>query len=362
MKIIKLNLGKRSYDIIIGDNAIKYLAGRLIKLNIGRDAYIITNALVNKKHGAKLKDALRKAGFNAKFKVVPDTEKSKSLAQVSLVINDIARFDNKKRSFIIAFGGGVIGALAGFVASIYKRGVAYIQVPTTLLAQVDSGIGGKTAVDLAEAKDLIGAVIQPKLVLSDVRVLNTLNIRQIRCGFAEVIKYAIIKDAQLFSYLEKKHKDILNLKPQTLEYIINRCSEIKARIVEIDEREEKGARTILNFGHTVGHAIEAAAGYEAYNHGEAICLGMLVAADIRRRLGLMDIFLLRRIEELVKKTGLPARIKHVPINSILNAHSRDKKFIGKRNRFVLIGGLGKTRIVENIPLEVIRQAIAKRIF
>ncbi|MCM8790012.1 MAG: 3-dehydroquinate synthase [Candidatus Omnitrophica bacterium] len=258
MKTIRVNLGKRSYDIIVGYRIIKSLSNFLTSLNIGKDAYIITNPLIKKIYGKLLEQSLVRGGFSVRFKPIPDTEKSKSIETATSVLKNIAAYNRQKRVFIIAFGGGVIGDLAGFVASVYKRGVPYIQIPTTLLAQVDSSIGGKTAVDLIEAKNVIGAIYQPRLVLSEIEFLKTLDIRQIRNGLAEVIKYSLIKDKKMFEYLERNYKYILRKRPSSLEYIILRSSAIKAKIVEQDEREEKGIRTFLNFGHTVGHAIEAA--------------------------------------------------------------------------------------------------------
>jgi 3-dehydroquinate synthase len=360
MKIIRVNLKKNSYNIIVGSDTLSRLGEYVKKLKVGSDAYVITNASIKKKYGRALEKTLKASGFKVKFRLVGDTEESKSIRTSSLVIQDIVRYDKRRRIFIIAFGGGVIGDLAGFVASIYKRGIPYIQIPTTLLAQVDSAIGGKTAVDLGEGKNLIGAFYQPRLVFSDVSLLRSLEKRQIRSGLAEVIKYGIIKDRQLFLYLEKRLKEALALKLGALEYIVKRCSSIKAAIVSRDEREEKGLRTILNFGHTVGHAIEAASDYKAYNHGEAIALGMLIASGISRRLNLIDRTVSQRIEGLIKAAGLPARIERIPLQRIINAHYRDKKFIGLKNRFVLIKGIGKTRIVENVPLKVIEEEIKRR--
>lgn len=361
MKIIRVGLKERSYNIIVGNNILGLLGKYITKLDIGLDAYVITNASIKSKFGCALEKTLQRAGFNIRFKLIPDTEKSKSIEMSSLVIKDIAQYDKGKRIFILAFGGGVIGDLAGFIASVYKRGVAYIQIPTTLLAQVDSSIGGKTAVDLSEGKNLVGVFYQPRLVFSDVRLLNTLDQRQLRSGLSEVIKYGIIKDLQLFSYLEKGFNDILKRKANALEYIVKRSSDIKARIVQKDEREEKGIRTILNFGHTVGHAIEAACDYKSYNHGEAIALGMLIASDISERLNLIGQATTQRIGNLIKLIGLPTRIQKVPLQRIINAHYRDKKFIGLKNRFVLIKGIGKATIVEDIPFQIIKEAIKKRI-
>lgn len=361
MKIIKLNLGKRSYDIIVGSNTIKFLGKYISKLNLGCAAYIITNATIKNRYGRILDKTLRRSGFTLNFKLIPDTEKSKSIEMVYSVIQAITDYDKKRKVFIIAFGGGVIGDLAGFVASIYKRGIPYIQIPTTLLAQVDSAIGGKTAVDLVEAKNLVGAFYQPRLVFSDTAILGSLDLRQVRSGLAEVIKYAIIKDEQLFVYLERNYKNILALKQPDLELIVWRCSKIKAKIVEQDEKEEKGIRTILNFGHTIGHALEAATNFKGYNHGEAIALGMLVACQISQGLRLINDKILKRIEKLLEVVGLPTKIEKVTLQDIIKAHYYDKKFIGSKNRFVLIKDIGKTKVVENVPLEIIRKAIKKLI-
>jgi 3-dehydroquinate synthase len=360
MHIIKLNLKKRPYNIIVGTDILRLLGRFVAKLKIGNDAYIITNKKIKNKYGRILEKTLKASSLNARFKTVPDTEESKSIESSSKVIKDLVRFDKKRKVFIVAFGGGVIGDLSGFIASIYKRGVPYIQIPTTLLAQVDSSIGGKTAVDLREGKNLIGAFYQPRLVFSDVKLLNTLDKKQIRSGLAEVIKYGIIRDARLFSFLEKKYTDILTLNLAALEHIIGRCSFIKASIVEQDEKEEKGLRTILNFGHTLGHAIEAAGGFKKYNHGEAVGLGMLIATVISRRLGLINNNVKQRIEGLIEKAGLPRKIEKVSLQKIINAFYRDKKFIGTKNRLVLIKGIGKTKIVENIPLGIIKEAVKER--
>lgn len=361
MRTIKVKLKERSYDIMIGSGILSSLGKYIRGLDIGSDAYIITNAAIKKRYGAALEKNLKKYGFGVKFKLVPDTEKSKSLETTSSVISDISAYDLKKRVFIIAFGGGVIGDLAGFVASIYKRGVPYVQVPTTLLAQVDSSIGGKTAVDLRVGKNLVGAFYQPRLVFADVSVLKTLDLRQIRSALAEVIKYGIIKDGKLFKYLEERHKDIFALKIPALEFIVTRCAAIKAKITAQDEREEKGIRTILNFGHTLGHAIEASGGFDRYNHGEAVALGMLVAADISSRLLIADDRVPGRIERLSMTMGLPVRIKKVSISRIMGAHFRDKKFIGRRNRFVLIKDIGRALVVENIPVELVRSCLSRRL-
>ncbi|MDD5166416.1 MAG: 3-dehydroquinate synthase [Candidatus Omnitrophica bacterium] len=361
MNTLKLDLKARSYNIIVGSDIIGLLGKTLRKLDIGSDAYVITNAAIKNRHGKALNKALKKAGFTVRFKTVPDSEKSKSLKVASEIIEDIICHNKKKRIFIVAFGGGVIGDLAGFVASVYKRGIPYVQVPTTLLAQVDSSIGGKTAVDLSQGKNLVGAFYQPRLVYSDVGLLKTLPSRQIKSALAEIVKYAIIKDPALFNYLGKKHKDILALKTAPLEFIVKRCSHIKAKIVEEDEREEKGIRTILNFGHTIGHAIESAGSFKKYNHGEAVALGMLLASDISKSLSLINKDSGQKIENLIMAMGLPTRIRKITVQKIIKAHYHDKKFIGSKNRFVLLGGIGRALVLEDIPLKVIQEAVKKRV-
>jgi len=362
MKEIKVNIPGHSYPIIIGNNAIRLLGKYIRGLNIGGDAYVVTNNRVKRNLGIRLNGALKKSGINSRFGLVPDNETGKTLDVASDILKDIASYDKAKRIFIIALGGGVIGDLAGFIASVYKRGIPYIQIPTTLLAQVDSSIGGKTAIDLIEGKNLVGAFYQPRLVFSDTSFLKTLPLRQIRSGLAEVIKYGIIKDPRLFFYLEKNLKKVIALNPAALEFIITRSSQIKAKIVASDEREEKKLRTILNFGHTLGHALETAQDYQGYNHGEAIALGMLCACDISKRLRLIkDATTCLRIERLIRAAGLPTKIKRgIPLGSIIEAYYRDKKFVGRKNRLVLLEKPGKTIIRENIPLGIIKDTLVKR--
>ncbi len=361
MKIITLHLKHCPYQIATGSGILGDLAAHIRRLAIGTDAYIITNAAVKRRFGSRLQKALASSAISAKFRLIPDSERSKSMDTAYAVLKDLARYDKNKRLFIIAFGGGVVGDLSGFVASVYRRGTAYVNIPTTLLAQVDSAIGGKTAVDLPEGKNLIGSFYQPRLVFSDIELLKTLGAKQLRAGLAEVIKYGIIKDAPLFSYLETHFKDILSLRKGALEFIVARCSSIKAGFVELDERDERGVRAFLNFGHTIGHALEAACGYKGYTHGEAVALGMLVAADISEALGLTDARAVERIDSLIAGTGLPVQIRGLTLNAIIKAHYHDKKFIGVTNRFVLLRSIGHSCLVKNIPLDIIKDAVRKRL-
>ena len=279
MKVIKLNLKSRSYPIFIEEGLLSKAGCLLKRSDIGKDAIVITNSYLKKKIGNELRSTILKHGFSCKFFTAPDSEKAKSIRYCLDLIDKISKYDKKKQIFLIALGGGVIGDLTGFIASIYKRGVPYMHIPTTLLAQIDSSIGGKTAIDLKVAKNLVGAFYQPRLVIVDPGLLKSLPKRQLRSGLAEVIKYSVIKDRALFSYLENNHKNIISLKKKDVELIESRCIAIKARIVEKDEQEKKGMRTILNFGHTIGHAIESASGYSGrYSHGEAVAIGMVAAS------------------------------------------------------------------------------------
>ncbi len=361
MKKVKVNLGKRSYEVLIGEGTLSKLKSVLKELKLGKVAIVVTNPTINRLHGSLMKDALKNSGLEVYFTEVPDTEESKSASECINLTERFADLDKGKGVFVIAFGGGVIGDLAGFAASIYRRGIPYIQVPTTLLAQVDSSIGGKVAIDLPCGKNLIGSFYQPCLVLSDLRFLSSLSQRQIRSALAEIIKYAVISDNQFFEFLEKHLDEILKLNQEKLQYIIEVCIRIKAKIVEQDETDKKGKRIILNFGHTTGHALEASSGYTRdYPHGCAVALGMLVACEIAKQLKLISAKTTERIEGLIKRAGLPTKISELKLEDILKAQAHDKKFSAGLNRFVLPVGIGKVVVKENIPQEVIVRAIKSR--
>lgn len=359
MKSIRVCLNKRSYDIIVGTNILSSFGRYLKKLEFGKDAVIVTNPTITKTWGKRLSNLLNRDGFNVKFQEVPDTEKSKSIKTCLELLNGIAGHSKLKRVFIIAFGGGVIGDLAGFIASIYKRGISYVQLPTTLVAQADSAIGGKVAIDLKVGKNLAGAFYQPRLVFSEIDFLSTLPQKQLIEGLSEVIKYGVIKDRELFEFIEENLGKILRLDRKSLEFIVCRCSQIKARIVEQDEFDKLGIRAALNYGHTIGHAIEAASGYsKLYSHGKAIGLGMVAANFISRELGLISDNTCGRIENLLKRAGLPTRLKDIKPSNIYKAHLYDKKFIHGKNRFVLPLRIGGVKIIEGIPENIIKRAIS----
>ena len=357
MRSIPIPLKTNAYDIVVGDHILSKLGAKLKSLKIGKDAIIITNPAIQKYHGKVLISSLKKSGFSVKILEVPAGERSKSAKVAFRLIEEIARYDQLKKVFIVAFGGGVIGDLAGYVAAAYKRGIPYVQVPTTLLAQVDSAIGGKVAVDLPFAKNLIGAFYQPRIVWSDVALLSTLTKRQIRNGLGEVVKYGVIADSKFFKYISVNCENLLELDPKSLVHVVERSSYIKRNVVVADERETKGIRTILNFGHTIGHAIETAGKYNQYHHGEAVALGMRVAANISYQKRICTLADVSALDEVLTRIALPQRIRNVKASDILRIMKHDKKFLSGCNRFVLMTQIGKVKVLEDIPLTVIKKAI-----
>ncbi|MFH1645219.1 MAG: 3-dehydroquinate synthase [Candidatus Omnitrophota bacterium] len=362
MKIQKVSLGNRRYNIFIGDSVLKILGEEISKSRLSDAVFIVTNTKIKRLYGETVANPLKKTGIDFKFHTVPDSETSKSNLIWIKAVKALADFDKGRGSVVAALGGGVIGDLAGFVAATYRRGVPYIQIPTTLLAQVDSSIGGKVAIDIECAKNLIGAFYQPKAVFSDVSVLRTLPKRQLCNGLAEVIKYGVILDSNFFSFLEKRMSEILKFDKSDLEHIVDCCSKLKAEVVEIDEDETLGYRSILNFGHTLGHAVETAASYsKVISHGEAISVGMLAAFDIAVELGMADNAQAQRLENLLKKSGLPTKFKNIDISAVLKAIVFDKKVVKGEKRWVLPVDIGHVVVCSNIPSKVIENAVVKRL-
>jgi len=362
LRTIRVHLEERSYDIVIGAGLLTKTGALLKKLRLGKDVIVITNKEVLRLYRRDLEASLQKSGFTVRFELVPDSEKAKSSDIALKLTSRIAAYDKRRSVFIIAFGGGVIGDLAGFVAAIYKRGVPYVQIPTTLLAQVDSAIGGKTAIDLKIAKNLVGAFYQPKMVISDISLLETLPARQIRNGLAEIIKYGVIKDRRLFDFLEKNYLKILRGDRPSMEFVVSRSSIIKARVVEADELDKTGLRAILNYGHTIGHAIESASLYSSgYDHGESVAIGMAVASDIALKLKLIAPKEAERIKGIIRKAGLPAKITGLGLSKIYESLVHDKKFVRGKNRFVLPFSIGRAKVVEGVADAVVKEAIRKNI-
>ena len=279
MRVVKVPLGERSYSILIGTGLLRRLGAECDKLELGQRCAVISDRNVAPRYAQAALLSLTNAGFSPLLITVPAGETAKSMTQVQACYDQLAKHRLERKSFIVALGGGVVGDLAGFVAATYLRGIDFVQVPTTLLAQVDSSVGGKVGVNLKAGKNLVGAFYQPRLVLCDLEALKLLPPRQFRSGLAEVIKYGIIYDAALFKRLELNLLRVLRQDEDTLAEIVARCCQIKAEVVGQDEKES-GLRAILNFGHTIGHAIEAISGYGAYLHGEAISIGQVAAARL----------------------------------------------------------------------------------
>ncbi len=367
MRSVHVGLGSRAYEIRVGHGLLAE-AGKWIKragMATGRHVIVVSQRAIAERYHAPLSQSLSREGFHHSLFLTPaakSSEAAKSSAVYAKLIHTVAARDGGGRSVaLVALGGGVIGDLTGFAASVYRRGVPYVQLPTTLTAQVDSSIGGKTGIDLPEGKNLLGTIYQPAAVLSDPSALQSLPDRHWSDGFAEVVKYGVIEDAALFALLEREGLEGAR-RPKTLEQVIFRCARIKARVVERDEFDRQGIRMALNFGHTAGHAIEAASGFTGrYTHGEAVAIGMLVACDIAERLGVLkDRTLTGRLERTLIKFNLPMFYRGLPLETILKAVGYDKKAEAGVNRFVLPVRIGKVRIVGNVPSEILTAALQKR--
>jgi len=347
MHVVNVNLGDRSYDIEIGADLGQ--AGKRIQgLGLGNKIALVTNPTVKKLHGRRMVDGLKAAGFLVLSVEVPDGEQYKNLDWANAVYTALLTNAFDRTSALVALGGGVIGDLTGFAAATFMRGVPFIQVPTTLLAMVDSSVGGKTGVNHPMGKNMIGAFYQPKKVLMDLTALKTLPREEFLAGMAEVIKYGVIRDAAFFDYLDENREKILSLDPEALTHIIRRSCEIKAEVVSRDEREG-GLRAILNFGHTVGHAVETAENY-TMRHGYAVAIGMVYAARLAHKTGLCDASVPQRVEKLIKSYGLPTDLSALSrkpsVSGLMDTMQRDKKAEGGKVKFVLPGKIGDVVITK----------------
>ena len=358
MRTVQVPLGDRSYSILVGNGLLKTLGPRCAKLGFRGRCAVIADAHVEPRFGAPAMESLRAAGFEPVLVPIPAGEKAKSLNVVGQCYDQLAGHRLERKSFVVALGGGVTGDLAGFVAATYLRGMAFVQVPTTLLAQVDSSVGGKVGINLRSGKNLVGAFHQPRLVLCDLDTLGTLPDREYRAGLAEVIKYGIIYDAAFFRRLERDIDRLLARDPAVLGPVIARCCEIKADVVGQDETES-GLRAILNFGHTIGHAIEAITAYGKYLHGEAISVGQVAAAELSRRVGQLTAGEVERIRELFRRTGLPTSIRlGAPARERLFAAMRlDKKVSGGQVKFVLADRIGAVAWGRAVPDDAIQAVL-----
>jgi 3-dehydroquinate synthase len=355
---VKVPLGNRSYVIHISTRLLAHLGDECARHQLGTRCAIITDTNVGREYAKPAFNALVRAGFEPCLVVVPAGETAKSIKTVQMCYDRLASHRIERKSFIVALGGGVVGDLAGFVAATYLRGIPFVQVPTTLLAQVDSSVGGKVGVNLKAGKNLVGAFYQPKFVLCDLNTFNTLPEREFLSGLAEVIKYGIIYDAPLFARLERDLPKLLRRDTKTLMDIIARCCEIKAAVVCQDETEG-GLRAILNFGHTVGHALEAISSYDKYLHGEAISIGQVAAAKLSADLLDFPEAEVERVRALFAAAGLPThvRLSSVQRRKLFGAMRLDKKVSDGEIKFVLAKRLGKVLWGQRVPDAAIQKAL-----
>ncbi len=355
MPTVRVSLSDRSYDVIVGSGILKRAGEVMLQQNLSPTRVaVITDSNVEKHHAPDLLASLAEAGFQASLHIVPAGEASKSMQQAETVCREMAREQHDRKSLVIALGGGVVGDLAGFIASIFYRGIPFVQIPTTIMAQFDSSVGGKTGVNIEEGKNLLGVFHQPKVVLVDPEVLRTLPAREFHEGFAEGIKHAAIRDAAMVD-------ELAALDPESREVpadLIARNIGIKARVVEEDEFETKDVRALLNFGHTIGHGIEASVPYGELLHGEAVSMGLRAALYLSEKKAGLSAADSGRISALLEKFHLPITLPtSITTETVLEKLARDKKFSSGQIRFVLLDGLGSAKVSRDITMDDLREAI-----
>ena len=357
MEKIRVELAERSYDISIGSNILEGIGDNVKLFGLSPKIAIVSNPTVFSLYGEYLSASVKKAGFDLLTVTIPDGEEYKDLFWVQHIYDELLKHKLDRSSALIALGGGVIGDITGFAASTYMRGISCIQVPTTLLAQVDSSVGGKTGVNHKLGKNMIGTFWQPRLVWIDIATLKTLLRRELLAGLAEVIKYGIIYDEKLFEFLEVNREKILNLNSNALTFIIKRSCEIKADVVSKDERES-GLRSILNYGHTIGHAIETVTGYTRFLHGEAVAIGMCLEARLSQMINLIDKDQVSKIKAIVDSYGLPSEMPaDIDMNSILSSMQLDKKAVAGELKFILPEKIGRVRMYKGATEKSIRESL-----
>jgi len=357
MEKIIVGLGERSYDIVIGSGMLSGIGERAASFGFSPAIAVVSNPTVFDLYGNKVIESLSNAGFNCFSTLVPDGEEYKDYFWSYHILTDLLKNRLDRNSCVVALGGGVVGDMTGFAASVYMRGIHFIQVPTTLLSQVDSSVGGKTGVNHPAGKNMIGTFYQPRLVWADIAALGTLPRKELLCGIAEIIKYGVIRDARLFDLLDEKREAILSLDPDVMSHIIKRACEIKAEVVSADERES-GIRAVLNYGHTIGHAVETETGYSKYLHGEAVAIGMCLAARLSVAMGMMKSAHADRIISVVKAYGLPSELpKEINGDKLISLISIDKKAIAGEIKFILPKNIGDVAIHKGIDMKILKKVL-----
>jgi 3-dehydroquinate synthase len=356
METVRVQLAERSYDIIVTSDAGPGLGPFARQRSRGTLAFLVTDEHVCP-HAESAAAALAGANFRVSTAVLPAGESQKALPVASDLYDRLADLHADRSTLVAAVGGGVIGDLAGFVAATFNRGLPLLMVPTTLLAMVDSSVGGKVGVNHLRAKNLIGAFHQPVGVWIDTAVLGTLPDREYVSGLAEVVKYGVILDPELYAYLEDNQDELRERRPDVVRHIVSRSCRLKADVVEKDEREETGLRAVLNFGHTFAHAFEAVAGYGTLLHGEAVAAGMVCAGRLAERRGLVDDAFTLRLQRLLVRLRLPGKPARYPVEPLLDAMRSDKKTLAGRLRFVLPRRLGEVALYDDVPEDDVRRVL-----
>lgn len=354
---VHVNLGERSYDIEIGSSNLAHAGPLLCRRGKVSHAVVITDENVQEPHALRVAESLTGESVRVEIVAVEPGEPSKSIDVAAGLWEGLAELGADRQTVVVACGGGVVGDLAGFVAATYARGIRFFQVPTSLLAQVDSSVGGKVGINLPDAKNMVGAFLQPVGVLIDTVTLETLPEREYRAGLGEVVKYGVILDAALFDYLETHVAALINRDPDVLVHLVGRCCRLKADVVEQDEREQTGLRAVLNYGHTFAHALETLTGYGQLLHGEAVAIGMVCASRLAERLGRIDARLTDRQRRLLEGLGLPVELPELDPQGMLDAMMRDKKVQHGRLRFVLPTRLGHVELVGDVDAGDVRAAL-----
>ena len=346
-----------SYAVVAGWGLLDYMGERLTGLGFDSSAYIITDSNVMNPYGRCVQRSLEKSGIAAHCFVLPAGETSKSFQQAQTVYDWLLGLKAERGQPIVAVGGGVVGDLAGFVAATFLRGVPFIQVPTSMAAMVDASIGGKTAVNMPQAKNMVGAFYQPRGVFADVQTLSTLGKRELAEGWAEAIKHGFITDAGLVDVFEEHAEALMAVEPEISTEVIRRSMAIKAEVVSQDERETLGVRILLNYGHTIGHALESSTEYGRFLHGEGVSVGMMGAAQIALSMGMIDQGVVDQQERLLQRFGLPTTAPGVPVDAVLSAMSLDKKTLSGSNRWVLLENVGRAVVRSDVPRDLVEETV-----
>lgn len=359
MRTVTLKLNSGSYDVIIGPGLLAESGYHLKGLGFKGKLVIISDITVSKLYANALKQTLLASGFEVSILDGANNEEEKSTDTAGRLYLELTDFHAERSTPVLALGGGVIGDLAGFVAATYERGVPLVQLPTTLLAQADSSLGGKTAVNHGRLKNRIGVFYQPRLTISDTNTLKSLTKKQLSEGLCEIIKHGAIRDADLFDYIESNLDQIMACNDEALETVVHRSVKIKAEVVEKDELD-LGLRNILNYGHTVGHAVETVSDFQV-SHGQAVAIGMVVAARISNRMGMLDESAVNRLEELLTQAGLLEKPPELEADRLIDVMHHDKKIVGGKIKFVLLKKIGAVFVTDDVNLELVKEVLSEKI-